>query len=200
MKMTYVIIIVVIIVWLGMMAVLKRQARGTTDDHSIQNAGQVKKHKVDENPYEGLRQRAFTVTPQQLGLQISKDHTEIYGIVMDWDTGQVVATVVAFKTGDASVYLSSGQAFIGGFAHEAVKKAAFDFVEKAQPYLTKAQKTTINSLPDKECVKFFLLTNNGIYSHQETVKSIENSKTDWTALFSRGNQVITEYRLITDKK
>ncbi len=55
----------------------------------------------------------------QLQLQLENDN-DIYGLVMDWNMGDAIVTVISFKTGDASVYLTTGQAFIGGYAHETV--------------------------------------------------------------------------------
>ncbi len=38
---------------------------------------------------------------------LDKNKTIVYGAVMDWDIGGAVATVVAFQTGDASLYISA---------------------------------------------------------------------------------------------
>jgi hypothetical protein len=119
---------------------------------------------------------------------------------MDWAVTNGVATIVAFQTGDASMYLSGGQIYIGGFAHANVKNAGLAFVKEAQNYLTKAIKTESTALPDKNCIRFYLLTNHGKFSYQETVENIQNKSSEWTKLFALGNKVITEYRAIVDNK
>ena len=59
------------------------------------------KSEEQENPFNDLRQMALSVTPERLGLA-SSDETKVFGIVMDWDLGNGIATVVAYETGDAN--------------------------------------------------------------------------------------------------
>jgi len=159
----------------------------------------VKKTKVKDNPYPGLRNQAINVTPEQLQLQLDNDN-DIYGLVMDWNMGDAIVTVVSFKTGDASVYLSTGQAFIGGYAHETVINAAKQFVAEGEKYLPKATKTDNTEPTNENKVDFYFLTKSGKYYIEDDFGKIENETSDLFGLFESANQVITEYRLITDKK
>ena len=159
----------------------------------------VKKTKITENPYLGLRTQALNTTPEQLQIQIS-DERELFGIVMDWNIGKAIVTVTSFKTGDASLYMSTGQAFIGGFAHEEVSNAAKEFVMIGNKYLSKAVKTEKLDPTQLKKVDFYFLTKSGIYYLEEDLSLIENGQSDLGELFNAGNQVITEYRLITDNK
>jgi hypothetical protein len=72
----------------------------------------VKIHDPKDNLFEVLRKQAFDITPLQLELTLNG--TEIYGVIMDWDLGNGIMTLVTYKTGDASMYLSSGGGVIGG--------------------------------------------------------------------------------------
>jgi hypothetical protein len=139
------------------------------------------------------------VTPDQLQLQLDNDN-DIYGIVMDWNMGDAIVTVVSFKTGDASVYLSTGQAFIGGYAHETVINAAKQFVIAGEKYFSKSTKTQNTEPTNEKKVDFYFLTKSGRYYIEDDFIKIENNTSDLLGLFEAGNQVITEYRLITDKK
>ena len=168
-----------------------------SDKPQSPETGQVKRTKVQVNKYNEIRSMAFTVTPDKLKLTLPKDKTLVYGTIMDLDLDGVTATVVSFQTGDASLYLSSGQMFIGGFAHETVRKSATDLVSNSQAYLTKAEKTSSTALSDKGCVKFYFLTNHGTFVHQETIANITKPENDWNKLFDKGQNVISEYRLIT---
>ena len=173
----------------------------TTNISSInQEIVKPKEKKNDENIYHLLRNQALSATPAQLRLNVDNTSPTVYGIVMDYDLGPAIATVTAFKTGDASLYLSTGQVFIGGHDRENINKAGLAFVNQAQDYLSKAKPTELATLPDKECVKFYLLTNKGKYFYQETVASIENKTSEWTRLFFLGNRTITEYRLADENK
>jgi len=169
---------------------IQRKEKVTQEDN-------VKKTKVKDNPYPGLRKLAMNVTPEQLQLQLENEN-DIYGIVMDWNRGHVIATVVALKTGDASLYLSTGQIFIGGYAHETVVNAAKQFVAEGEKYLQKAKKTD-NTEPTKENkVDFYFLTKSGKYYIEDDLGNIENETSEFFELFMAGNKVITEYRMISE--
>jgi len=197
MKMTTGLIIglLILITSIGLFA-CKGKLRGKENENQD---NKVKKTKVADNPYLGLRTQAINVTPAQLQLQLDNDN-DIYGIVMDWNMGDAIVTVVSFKTGDASVYLSTGQAFIGGSAHETVINAAKQFVIVGEKYLSKAQKTQNSEPTNEKKVDFYFLTKSGKYYIADDFSKIENNTSDLLNLFEAGNKVITEYRLITDKK
>ena len=160
----------------------------------------AKEIKLKDNPYPGLRSHALSTTPQDLKIELGKDNLVVYGVIMDFDMGNVVLTVVAFQTGDASLYLSTGQGFIGGFAHENIKQSALDFVKEAQNYSGKANPCDNTPQPDTGCVRFYFLTNKGKYSYQDKVTNLENQNSEWYNLFNLGNNVITQYRLTTQSK
>lgn len=198
MKMTYIIIGIIIagglIFYLTSCTSKKQLSIQKSTDHT-----EEEKTKVQENPYSGFRNQSLSVTPDQLELKLDNNSTIAYGIIMDWDIGKAVATVVTFQTGDASLYISAGQIHIGGFAHENIKSAALTFINEGQNYLAKANLTTETPMPDKGCIRFYFLTNKGKYFIQETVENIQSEKSDLTKLFNLGNRVITEYRMLESK-
>jgi len=203
--MTYIIILILIILIIGFVIYLKSCSKNsknieqTTDDQQM-NSKKIRKTSVQENRYSKYREMALSVTPEQLELKLDDNKIYVYGIIMDWDINGNVATVVAFQTGDASLYLSSGQIIIGGYAHENIKSAALNFVNEGQKYIKTAIQTDETPLPDKNCVRFYFLTNKGKFYLQDTMENFENQKSDLMPLFELGNRVITEYRIITEKK
>lgn len=160
----------------------------------------MKKNKPTENPYVRLRNRAFSATPEQLGLSLKGGKTAVYGVVMDWDVGGGIATLVAFQTGDASMYFSGGGGLIGGGQHASVNKAAKIFVKKAQEYFEKTSKAEATPLPEKNCITFYLLTNKGKFAAQELLKNFDNSTSPWLELFEEGNNLINELRTTSEGK
>lgn len=155
--------------------------------------GKFTKNNIQDNPYSDLRNQSINVTPEQLELD---SENGVYGVVMDWDMGNAIVTVVSFITGDASVYISTGQAFIGGFAHESVLNAAKQFVKMGENYLPKSKKVD-NYDPNEEYkVNFYLLTKSGKHYIEDEFANIENETSILLDLFEAGNKVITEYRLI----
>jgi hypothetical protein len=119
---------------------------------------------------------------------------------MDWDLPEGTVTLISFVSGDASLYLSSGGGVIGGVGHDNVKQAAIAFIYKAEKYLSKTTKTETTPLPDKDGVRFYLLTNKGKFVGQEQMKNFENNSSEWLDLFEEGNKVITELHKVTPDK
>lgn len=193
---TYIIIGAVLIIASGIFIACKPKKNQSADKQ--ENTQSENKTDQQENPFHDLRQMALSATPEQLGLETS-DETKVFGIVMDWDLGDGIATVAAYQTGDASMYLSSGGGVIGGGQHDNVRQAVFPYVQFGQEFLTKAEKTESTPLPDKDCVRFYLLTNKGIFYSQEKMKNIENENSDWLKLFEEANKVLTELRLTTEE-
>lgn len=161
---------------------------------------QVNKIPADKNPYEEFRSKAFKVTPVDLQLNLLLSDTTVYGVIIDWPIQTNVATIVVFSTGDASVYLKSGQIFIGGYAYPAIQSLAKEIISIAQKLLAETSKAENFTLPESDLIQFSLLTNNGIYVHHDTEASIDKNQTQWTPLFYKGNQIITEYRLLTQNQ
>ncbi len=152
-----------------------------------------------ENAFDGLRSMAFSATPEQLKLSLSNDKTIVYGIIMDWGMSGATATIVSYQTGDASLYLSSGGGVIGGGQHENVSSKAKQFVGLGQSFLDKATKTEKTTLPETDIIKFYFLTNKGIYVGQEQMKNFENNTSTWLPLFEEANLLLTELRKTSEK-
>lgn len=169
---------------------------------SQQTQDTTKGQKVDpnNNPYLDLRNMALNATPEQIAIELPKDKTKIYGVVMDWDLGEGTATLVAFMTGDASLYLSSGGGVIGGIGHENVNIAVKNFISNSETHINKTTKTETTPLPEKNEVKFYFLTNNGKLVGQENMANFENNTSEWLTLFEEGNNLITEIRKSTKDK
>jgi hypothetical protein len=170
----------------------KNKSQGQTEQR--QDTTTRKKVDPKNNPYNDLRNLAFSATEEQIGVQLPSEQTKIYGVVMDWDLGEGTATLVAFVSGDASLYLSSGGGVIGGGGHENVKQSVSAFIGKAEKYLDKTTRTETTPLPELDGVKFYFLTNKGKFVGQERIQNFENNSSDWLDLFEEGNKVITEIR------
>jgi hypothetical protein len=147
---------------------------------------------VGGNAYADLRTAALHATPQQLKLSLPAAGTVVFGIVMDWDLGSGIATVVSFQTGDASMYLSTGGGTIGGIQHESVRTAALRFVAAANESFALAKPSADSSGPAENGITFFFLTNRGRYMAREQMRNIESGKSPMLPLFEAGNDVISE--------
>ena len=151
-----------------------------------------------DNPFESLRKMAFDMSLQLLDLTL-KD-SEIYGVIMDWDIGDGIATLVAYKTGDASLYLSSGGGVIGGGQSHYVNTAAKTLVKEATLYFDKSKVMYAIPLPDKDSIRFYFLTAKGKYCIHEQMKNISNNTSPYVDFFDKANNLITELRkMVKDK-
>lgn len=154
--------------------------------------------KQTENPYIGLRKQMLALKPQDLNLNIPDDKETAFGVVLEFGTNDGTATIISLSTGDASMYTSSGGGIIGGASHENVNKAAIAFVSSAQNYFKKMGPESME-IPKPNHIKFHILTNKGHYSFEGLESDITAEKSDWAELFYKGNDVITQLRLISDK-
>ena len=186
--------LLVLIVSIGLLA-----CKLKSDKTANQQDKTAKKTKLEDNPYLGLRDQAINLTPEQLQLSDLSEQ-EIFGVIMDWNMGNAIVTVTSLKTGDASIYMSTGQAFIGGIGHETVTKAAKGFVALCENYLKYATKTDKTNPISGKKIDFYFLTKSGKFYLEEDFANIESNRSKLIGLFEAANQVITEYRLITEKK
>ena len=122
----------------------------------------------------------------------------VYGILMETGYPESAATLVAFMTGDASIYFSKGGGMIGGGEHESVRKAAIAFTKKADEFVSFCKKTTSFPLPKEGQTIFYILTKDGIYTVEALESDLGNNKSQLSPLFYAGQDVITEYRLIEE--
>lgn len=144
--------------------------------------------------YAGLRGLAIKVNLEQLKLNIPDSTTLVYGVVMDWNLNESVMTLAAYITGAASLYLSTGEGINGGGKDPIVGEAAAAFVSSAQDYLVRAMPVQTTDLPPKGCIRFYLLTNKGLFAAQEVMAHFEDASSPWLPLFDAGSTVIKEIR------
>ncbi len=144
--------------------------------------------------YNGLRTLALNVSATDLKLKVPDSQTFIYGVVMDWNIGEVVVTLAAYINGAANMYLSTNEKITGGGKNPKVGNLAIGFVTSAAEYLGRAIPVAGDDVPLKECVRFYFLTNKGKFAAQEQVIYMEDKSSAWYPLFEKGNEVICEMR------
>ena len=154
-----------------------------------QDNGQSKSPQSRLEAYLALRQLAFKTTPVNVGVIISPGAKAPYGVLMDICLQQGNATIVAFISGDASFYTSTGGGVIGGIGHENVRSAALKFIAASAKYIDRMTPTTAYPLPELGKVRFYVLTPSGIFTY-EAVET-ELRKNAFTPLYAAGHQVLT---------
>ena len=148
--------------------------------------------------YLKLRQLAFKTTLGNLGITASFDSQEPFGILMDLSLPQGNATIVAFISGDASFYTSTGGGVIGGIGHESVRNAARKFVNASFKYLDKMATTVAYPLPESCKVRFYVLAPKNIFTYEADEPSLR--KNELSPLYAQGHRVLTELLAAAQKK
>jgi hypothetical protein len=154
------------------------------------------------DPAEGmrkLRQRALTAAPADFGLQPTSDFPQVYGAVAEFPMDDGTLTIVSLRDGNASLYTTGTFGIIGGYAHERVRAASVAFVRAAQGHHDAAVAATDFPYPTPGRVRFYLLTFKGVRVIDTDLSSLEAGTSVYSALFARGNEVITELRKIATK-
>ena len=147
-----------------------------------------------QNIYMEMRERAFSAKADELGLGEIPEN-KVYGLITEMGMNPGSASVIAFLSGDTSLYLSSGGGFIGAGQHEDVREIVIQKVDGFQKYLLKAQKIEVPKLPEKGKVNFNFLTKNGLYSVSENMADLESGQSELSGLFGEVNEIITQIRL-----
>lgn len=120
-------------------------------------------------------------------------------VLMDWNVGGGVATLVAFDDGTVSLYSSAGGGIIGAGAHENVKPSATAFREAATAVLARFTPTDTFPLPAGNAnVIFYAVMDSVTLSSGEIEASITGLPADHplAGLFGRAQALITEIRRV----
>jgi hypothetical protein len=178
-----------ILIQVGILVFFLRKAKKKKNTSTAQNQPQL-----HPDTYHGKRQLALEVTPSQLGLSVQPAVTKVHGLVIDWDMNGTVLTLTAYITGAANAFLSSGSFLTGAGNNPAVAENAAMLVQMAQNYLGRCMPVNDTGLPLPGTVRFYLLTNKGIFAAQEMMAAIENDMSPWGDLFYRANGMLEEIK------
>ena len=157
--------------------------------------------KADPAIYQDLRAQAFGGSRAAFGLPAGSSPAEPWGVIMDssfTDGGSY--TVVAIVDGSASIYLSSGGGFMGGIAHDNIRKAAKAMVNAGTTLQSKMAPTTSFPLPKGGETSFYLLTDAGLFGATASEQALVREHHALSPLFFAAQEVITQYRLINERK
>lgn len=143
----------------------------------------------------------LTTTSAKVGEKPTPDFPHVYAILMDLPVRpQLTATAFASSTGAASLYTTSTFGIIGGEGHETVRAAAETFTRAAGTFFDSAAPVTEFPYPADDHVYFYLLTFEGVRRIDVELSAIENATSKYTPLFALGQDVLTQLRIISEKK
>jgi hypothetical protein len=153
-----------------------------------------------KNMYVPMRNMAFGIKPEQLGINLENDE-QVYGSIIDMEAGDgKVATMICFRDGSASLYFSNGGGIIGAGQQDNVRQAVASYLTNIHQVLSIMELTdNYNIIPKEKHHIFYLLTRGGIYSLDISLKDINKSK-ETNLLFSLSQMVLNEIRKASENR
>ncbi len=151
--------------------------------------------------YLSLRQQILQGLRGKVALPPASKPTEPYAVMMDWNTGNGIATVVAVADGTASIYLSSGSGSIGGGqSHTEIREAALKAVSLAAEFQPQMQPVATYPLPEPGGVTFYVVADAGVCSSTGTAKELAAQHHPLSRLGDAMQNIVTQYRLLQPSK
>src|SRR3989338_7617071 len=160
--------------------------------HKAQAADSMKKGHPEE--FAGLRKLALSAQATDFPEKAGKHG--VFGVLMETGYPEYTVTLATFMTGDASLYFSN----VGGILHETVRKAAIALNRRADEFILSCKKVTEFPMHGPGKTVFYILTQEGIYTAEALEKDIGNNRSLLSPLFAAGQDVITEFRIIDERR
>ena len=138
-----------------------------------------------------LRDKLLTSSPKEVGLTGADAKAKVWGVLMEMALANGVATLVSIHDGTASLYTSTGGGVLGGYS---AQNEAKRFVTEAEKHLKSMKPTKSFPYPETGRMKFYVLTQNGVYTAEDTQNEVTRQGHALFPLFAAGNEVLTALR------
>ncbi len=171
----------------------KKENSSESSENSNTKGGNLATAMVDYETYIEMRSALLDINPEEFGMTKSESNNQIFGVILDISQGDSVVTISAYQTGDVSVYYSTGMLYMAGVNVERFREMAVEYTNLSQEYIELAEKTDNKNLPESGFVKFYFVTNNGIYSYQNELNSILENESDWGVMIDNGLKIVKAY-------
>jgi hypothetical protein len=158
---------------------------------------------VERDPASAMRQlrlRTLTTPPADYGIIPTSQFPRVYGVVMDWGMEGFTISVVSLADGNASLYTTSTFGVIGGLGHSSVRDAALRFVTAAARYFDDGVPVREYPYPVAGRVRFYFLSFQGVRVIETSDEVFQSRTAKYSDLGTLGQQLITEFRQITESR
>ena len=145
-----------------------------------------------------LRAEALTRTADDIGVAVSSEHPNVFGILMETGYPEGVATLVVFADGSTSLYFSKGGGIIGAGEHDSVRAKHGAFFEEAEARLSAFKPATNSPPPKPGRVRFYVRTYRGTLTSEADEDDLGYKRHSLSKLFHAGQAVISAIREATD--
>lgn len=152
---------------------------------------------ADQAPTVSLVQRMREMRLEWLnrrpeGAQKSSD--DVVAVLMDWPVAGHVVTIAASPSGEASVITTSGFSIVGDGGSESVREAARTFIAAARRYLKVTTPTSEFQYPDRESLRFYMVTPGGVRFVSYQMKDVEQEDSPARVLYAFAQHLLTTLR------
>jgi hypothetical protein len=142
--------------------------------------------------YESLRSIVLTSSPVTAGLPEGGPDLLPFAVIMDVDMGGETATLVSFKFGDTSLYLSVGDSLLDGNEHSRLAAAARRLNAAAAPALGAMRPVDAFPRPGRGDVTIFVLTTHGVFAATRRENILADGRDPLSSLFRAGRRAMSE--------
>ena len=118
----------------------------------------------------------------------------VRGVVMDWNLGDGIATLVAIDDGTVSLYMGEGGGILGAGTTPAVASAARRFLAEADRVRGDFGTPVNGALPGRDSVAFYVLTDTATLAAPAIGSSTSGSGSALGALNEAAQALIAEIR------
>jgi hypothetical protein len=146
-----------------------------------------------------MRSKWLKTVPAELKIQPTPEFPRVFAALMEMPLGTNTITVLASCNGDASLYTTSTFGVIGGIGHEAVRSAAKQFVRVCEKHYEDGVATKDYPYPSPGHVFFYLICFDGVRLIDRDEKRPAAGKDKGADLFSQGQRVLTELRMVAEQ-
>lgn len=155
-------------------------------------SGEFDTRKPRQNSFTELRELCFKKKSDFYFHSLEKN--SVVGILMDLHLGNGILFCAGYRTGEASLYCSSGGGIVGGVQQESLNEAVKSYLSAGRKFVEHAHAVQHTDLPEPHAVNFFLLTPTGKLLLTDTIQNLENGSSRLCGLFEEANKVIEQLR------
>lgn len=164
---------------------VKAAAAGVEDDGSFDSPD-------GPEDCEARRAAAFRVAAEDLGLP-AEWGGEPYGVVLELGGTRGVTTILAFATGESSLFTASGSGIIGRDSHVHVVIQARRLVKEAAEHVARLKPTAEFPRPPMGAARFYVLTREGVLTAEEPIAALRSGRSPLSPLLEVGDELMSEF-------
>ena len=150
--------------------------------------------------YKDMRQGVIDLSdPEKSKIPDLKNGDRI-AILMETGFDEGCYTLVAYKDGACSLYLSHGGGTIGAGEHPEVASVAQSFLSFSEQFESQLTATETYPYPKPDYTRFYIIKGGSVLTEEFKEDDLGNERLPLSPLFYKGHELITAIRMIEEKR